>query len=228
MRSRDRVSIGWISPGQVDALFAASLFQLGRMRSDRIETLLVVEGSAQVPKARNEVVAQFLARTTSDWLLMIDSDEQLPVAAFDKLISVAHDTERPLVSGLVFAAFRGDLYPTPIPTMYRLTDEGYLAVHDYPADKVIEVDSVGGGCILVHRSVLERIRENASDDEGTDWCWFGSGPVGGKWVGEDFIFCSRVRDLGFPLHVHTGAVLPHRKSFWLDDRHHAVARSTSL
>jgi hypothetical protein len=36
---------------------------------------------------------------------MIDTDEQLSVQAFDKLIETAHDKDRPVVAGLYFAAW---------------------------------------------------------------------------------------------------------------------------
>jgi (2R)-3-sulfolactate dehydrogenase (NADP+) len=51
------------------------------------------------------VVKTFLEETDADWLLMIDSDERLSIDAWHKLIDAAHDKDRPIVSGLVFAAF---------------------------------------------------------------------------------------------------------------------------
>jgi GT2 family glycosyltransferase len=168
------------------------------------------------------LVKQFL-ETKSDWLLMMDSDEQLTVEAFDKLIEAAHDTERPVVAGLVFASFEtGYPYPQPVPTIFQDAPEGFLPLNKYDKDSVFQVDAAGTGCLLIHRSVLEAIKADADPHQGQDWCWFWDGPINGEWIGEDLQFCRRVRSLGFPIYAHTGAILPHSKSYWLDDRQHDI------
>jgi hypothetical protein len=73
---------------------------------------------------------------------------------------------------------------------------------------------------MVHRSVLEAIRDAADPNQGKDWCWFWDGPVKGEWIGEDLLFCRRIKSLGFPIYVNTGAILPHSKSYWLKEEHH--------
>jgi 16S rRNA (cytosine1402-N4)-methyltransferase len=109
------------------------------------------------------VVKKFL-ETKSDWLLMIDSDEVLTTEAFDKLIEAAHEKDRPIVAGLVFASFdTGEPYPMPLPTIFLDAPEGFLPLHKYDKDSVFQVDAAGTGCLLVHRSVLEAMRENADE-----------------------------------------------------------------
>jgi GT2 family glycosyltransferase len=153
----------------------------------------------------------------------MDSDEQLSLEAFDKLIEAAHDKERPIVAGLVFASFEiGQPYPQPVPTIFQDAPEGFLPLNNYDKDSLFQVDAAGTGCLLIHRSVLETMRENADPHQGDSWCWFWDGPIDGIWIGEDLQFCRRVRSLGFPIYVHTGAILPHSKSYWLDDRQHDI------
>lgn len=226
MRSRDRVVIGWIDPGMVDARWAADLARLARSRDGVLhESMVRVLCGGLLSRGRNEVVRTFLDATDGAWLLMLDTDHGLPVAAFDKVIGAAHDTERPVVSGLYFAAFPGELYPTPVPTIYRLNDGRHAPVDDYPRDQVIEVDAAGAGFMLVHRSALDAIRASV-DGSLRDWCWFADGPTpDGAWLGEDLTFCQRLRANGVPLHAHTGAILPHHKDYWLDDRHHRGAQA---
>jgi GT2 family glycosyltransferase len=170
------------------------------------------------------VVKQFLDTTTSDWLLMLDSDEQLGVAAFDALIDTAHDKDRPIVAGLVFAGFGvpGKPYPKPVPAIFQDSDKGFLPLYKYDKNAVFEIDAAGTGCLLVHRSVLEKMREVADPNQGKDWCWFWDGPVNGEWIGEDLLFCRRAKALGFTIHVNTAAVLPHQKSFWMEEIHHDI------
>lgn len=220
MRSRDRVVLGWLDPGTVDGAWAADLVTLVEARGAVLDSRIRIVAKGLLSRGRNELVATFLDRTDAAWLLMMDTDHRLPLAAFDKVIGAAHDSERPVVSGLCFAAYPGDLYPTPVPTIYRIVDDRRAPIHDYPHDSLIEIDACGGGFLLVHRSALEAVRGTV-DGPLRDWCWFADGPTPhGTWVSEDLTFCSRLRAVGVSLHAHTGAVLPHHKAYWLDDRHH--------
>jgi hypothetical protein len=224
MKSAHKVSIGSCDPGTVNGAFAYRLIQLAQARSARLVPFVRVKGSGLLSKQRNRVVKQFLDGTKSDWLLLIDSDEQLTLEAFDKLLETAHDKERPVVAGLVFAGFgiEGAPYPKPVPAIFQDAPEGFLPLYKYDKDSVFEIDAAGTGCLLIHRSVLEKMRETADANQGTDWCWFWDGPVNGNWIGEDLLFCRRIRALGFPIYVNTGAILPHQKSYWLDERHHQL------
>ena len=71
-----------------------------------------------------------------------------------------------------------------------------------------------------------RVRGDVADPhEGRDWCWFRDLPVNGLWLGDDLYFCRRVRALGFPIVAHTGAILQHRRRYWLDERQHEALRA---
>lgn len=226
MKVRDTVAIGWLNPGQVDGMFAMSIAVLYRERP-RITALFHDENSGLLSRGRNLLVANFLEQTDAQWLLMIDADEQLSVEGFDKLCAAVHDVERPIVAGLYFGAWRGDFYPVPVPLIFRdhpTMPTRFAPIVDYPRDAVIPIDSAGTGCLMVHRTVFERIRERDTNphDPQRRWCWFRDMPVNGDWYSEDHFFCSVARENGFPLHAHTGVVLPHRKRFWLDERHHLL------
>ena len=223
MKSAHKVTIGSCDSGDVNGGFAFSLIQLVQSRSSKLGPFVRVKGSGLLSKQRNRVVKQFLA-TQSDWLLMIDSDQQLPISSFDKLIEAAHDKERPVVAGLVFASFdvEGFPYPRPVPTIFQDTAEGFLPLNNYDKDSLFEIDAAGTGCLLIHRSVLEAIQADCDAHQGPDWAWFWDGPINGEWIGEDLQFSRRIKSLGFPIYAHTGAILPHSKSYWLDERHHQL------
>ena len=85
MKSGHTVSIGSCDPGMVNGAFAYRLIQLVQARSSRLGPFVRVKGSGLLSKQRNRVVKQFL-ETKSDWLLFLDSDEQLTLDSFDKLI----------------------------------------------------------------------------------------------------------------------------------------------
>jgi GT2 family glycosyltransferase len=221
MKTAHKVSIGVCDPGTVNGEFAFKLIQLAQVRSAKLGPFVRVKGNGLLSKLRNRVVKTFLDSTDSDWLLLIDSDEQLSVAAFDQLINTAHHLERPVVAGLVFAAFKDEgIYPKPVPAIFQDTPEGFLPLFKYDRNAVFEIDACGTGCILIHRSVLEKMRETADPHQGPNWCWFWDGPLNGEWISEDLLFSRRVRQLGFPIYVNTAAILPHQKSYWLDEKHH--------
>lgn len=222
MKTGHKVSIGVCDPGTVNGDFAFKLIQLAQVRSSRLGPFVRIKGNGLLSKLRNRVVKTFLDSTDSDWLLLIDSDEQLSAAVFDQLINTAHHTERPVVAGLVFAAFKQDgaLYPQPVPAIFQDAPEGFLPLFKYDRNAIFEIDACGTGCMLIHRSVLEKMREAADPHQGTDWCWFWDGPLNGEWISEDLLFSRRIRQLGFPIYVNTAAILPHQKSYWLDEKHH--------
>ena len=228
MRSHDTISLGWCDPGTVDGEFAVAISMIAAARTPRLGPVIRVEGACLISRLRNQIVSTFLAQSRAEWLLMLDADEVLSVPAFDALCDAADVDERPIVAGLYFGAFdMGEAYPTPMPMVFARDAEtgGYQPIHDLPANEVIRIDAAGTGCLLIHRRVLEAMREHHTADEGPDYCWFIDGPVNGQWVGEDVAFCMRAAMRGFPLHAATAATLPHRKRYWLTAGHHALHRS---
>ncbi len=223
MDLREKITIGICSPGQWHAMFATSIIDIARSQS-QLGQLISLEGSGVISRLRNQVVATFLEKTTDDWLLQIDTDEILSVEHFKKLIAAADKDERPIVSGIVHAAWDTDnLYPEPVPCVFKVGDDqtGLHAMHEYPEDSIVEIDAAGTGCILIHRSVFEKMKENQDKvNEGDMWCFYRDMPVHQSWVGEDILFSLRVKALGIKMYCHTGVQLPHKRSYWLKQEHH--------
>jgi len=221
MKVRDRVTVAWIDGGTVDGDFAVSLLDLFTARNSRISTVIRIKGSL-LSRQRNELVTAFLDDNDAEWLFFIDSDETISVSAFDKIIDAAHDKDRPIVAGVYFAAWASaGPHPMPMPMILAKNALGrYDPIWDMPDDAVIPIDAAGTGALLVHRSVLETVRDASrasplAPHEDGRWCWFRDMPVAGEWVGEDVFFCKRAQDLGFNLVAATGARLGHHKSYWV-------------
>jgi hypothetical protein len=101
---------------------------------------------------RNEVSKGFIGED-ADWIFWIDDDTVPPIDAILHLVKLG----RPFVAGLYF------LPRKPFnPIAYkRHTDSGlYYPIYNYPKGALMEVDSVGMGCTLIHRSVYEQIRDS--------------------------------------------------------------------
>jgi hypothetical protein len=230
MKASHRVCIGMVNNGTIDALLAMDLIHVAREKGGHFDHLVQVGNVGLTTRSRNVVVKTFLETTDADWLLMIDSDERLSLDTWHKLIDAAHDKDRPIVSGLVFAAFfDGEDSLRPVPTIYRMDPEkGLEAIDAYPIDKLIEVDATGTGCLLIHRSVLLDMQKQATPNQGKDWAWFVEGAIDGTYFGEDLLFSKRLKSMGYKIHAHTGAILPHHKQFWLDERHHIPMRNHAI
>lgn len=230
MKKNDRICIGMVNNGEINGLLAQDLIHIAIHPSRKFYNFVQVANIGLTTRSRNLVVKTFLDTTDAEWLLILDSDERLSVDTWLKLIEAADEKTRPIVSGLVFAAFyeNGDVLRA-VPTIYRMDMEtGLQPIDDYEKDAIIEVDATGTGCLLIHRSVLLHLQESATENQGKDWAWFVEGAISGVYFGEDLLFSKRLKSLKYKIHAHTGAILPHYKQFWLDDRHHKPIRDIAV
>lgn len=221
MKAKDTVAIAWCHAGEIDTEFGLSMMQIIRENPKRVGTFYCVEGLGLLAKSRNILIKHFLEKTTDDWVLMLDADERISPAVFSLLCSTADDTQRPVVAGLYFAALWEGPSLRPVPLIFTADEEKGLQPWDnYPRDQVVEIAAAGTGALLMHRSALEKVRDAAP--EGTkDWAWFQDGPIGNeKWLSEDLMFCSKLTQVGVPMHAHTGAVIQHHKAIWVDEAHY--------
>jgi hypothetical protein len=230
MKNKDKIAIGMVNDGSINANLVVDLLQIRGKRTEKFDCFIQVSNIGLLTRSRNLLVKNFLEQSNAAWLLMIDSDERLELKTWDKLISAAHEKDRPVVSALVFAAFfDDDVSLRPIPTIYRdLPESGLQAIDDYPIDQIIKIDAAGTGCLLIHRSVLLELQNKATENQGKDWAWFVDGAINGRWFGEDLLFSKRLASLGIPIHAHTGAICAHNKTFWLDQRHHKIFRDAAI
>lgn len=230
MKTGHKVCIGIVNDGSLNSQLVVDLIGIVRAPNSRFDSLVQVANIGTTTKSRNVVVLNYLKMSSAEWLLLVDSDEQLPLDAFNKLCDTAHDKERKVVSGLVFAQFGDDVMGLrPIPTLYReFPGEGLVAWDDYPEDSVVKIDAAGTGCLLIHRSVIELMQENAVPNQGHAWAWFLEAAINGIYWGEDILFSKRLKSLGVQMYAHTGAILKHQKKFWLDQRQHEQFREHAI
>lgn len=227
-----RVAIGYVHRDEQATSFIDCLADL--IAHDRAHLGLLAHehsrisvrvGTDGLVAARNTVAEQFVA-SRADWLLWIDTDMGFTADTMYKLVAVADPAERPVVGALCFASrqyahdgMHG--YRTrPQPTIFDwlVGDDGkprFASVPMYPVNQLVQVAGTGAACILIHRSVFERLAEKFGPT------WYDRTPgTDGKLLGEDISFCVRCSALEIPLHVYTGVRTTHFKTQWVSETDH--------
>lgn len=159
-----------------------------------------------IEDARNALAAEALAGDSTH-LLFIDADMVFPPDALQRLL--VHDV--PIVGALYFNR-RPPFQPIVMRANHRdwHADESLLGhVYDYPKDQLVEVDATGCGFMLVQRAVLQAIAK----DDPLHPPWFTRYPG----LSEDFSFCVRAIEKGFPVFVDTSLKLGHVGKLVVDE-----------
>lgn len=204
-------------PGTVRAEFCASLLAMCMEGPVPVASVLAVGSGPNISTARNMVCRQFLEQDTAPWLLMLDTDMWFPPDTAARLTEAADPLERPVVGALCYSQNTDEPGGEPYPTMYELTDApdgGLLFVRykRWPEGRIVQVAATGAACLLIHRTVLERVEKEAGDKAAP---WFRESVSGSRLVGEDLTFCLRCAAAHVPVHVHTGVRVGHLKTTML-------------
>ena len=209
---RDHAIIGFCHPGVVRAEFATSLLTIAMEGKTPLDSVLALEWGPNISTARNKIAEDFLTRPTP-WLLMCDTDMVFGADHLDRLIDAADPVERPIVGALCYSPIAGG--GGPYPTMYQMVEKepgriGFVRPSTVPENELVPVSATGTGFLLIHRSVLEKIRDEGKNVSAP---WFQEMAVGEPMalMGEDMTFCLRAGALGFPTYVHTGIQVGHMK-----------------
>lgn len=185
-----------------------------------------------LPEIRNKLAGVMLDQTEADWLLCLDSDAGFEPDLAERLVMAADPVERPILGALAFFAEKresdrmGGFIWAPAPTIYDWGgpdgQPGFFHRWEYPENTVIRCGATGAHALLIHRSVLEKLRVDGDT-------WFTRvmlDPTQGV-LGEDFSFCARAARAGFPVHVHTGVQTSHLVTVTLIEQHYQSALMVS-
>lgn len=225
----DRVTIAYPHPNEVAHSWTESMIKMisydysHKARISQGGLLFAYSDSGGIIKSRNFITSQFL-KSDCDWLFWIDTDMGFEEDSLERLIEISDPEERPIVGGLCFGqkvsssdGFGGQrriIFPT-ILMLGRDYDDSYTTnpALIYPVNQLVECDATGSAFLLVHRSVYESI-----GDDG----WYNEllYKNNNKPFGEDISFCIRAKELGYPIHVHTGIKTTHLKERWISDIDH--------
>jgi hypothetical protein len=185
--------------------------------------IAIRHGTDGLVEARNKAVRSFLDEHQADWLWWVDTDMGFKPDTVDRLFEAADPVERPIVGGLCFAqredgpdGYGGHRF-TVSPTVYDWAQVdgqyGWVVRWRYPSNTLTRVGGTGSACILIHRSVFEKIEA----EHGPVWYDRVPNATTGQLIGEDLSFCLRAGALQIPIYVHTGVGTTHFKPIWIGE-----------
>jgi hypothetical protein len=254
----DKVTAGYLFEDEIKASFFHSFLRMlgfdaeheGRIWSGGFCPRRGTTGD--LAGGRNDVVLDFL-KTESQWLWWVDTDMGFEPDVVERLLEAADPVERPVVGALCFAqrehvsdgvgGWRPQAWPTVMDWNVIDGRGGFEVRWDYPRNTVTRVGATGSACILIHRSVFERVQaeygeqvrevnraRGLPEDLGLPWnSWYSrvTNPTTGELMGEDLSFCARLLRLQIPIFVHTGVQTTHQKNIWLQEQDYWRQRALS-
>lgn len=205
--------VGFVHPDHVRAEFMTSMLAMQRRTRTPIDGIKHVHSGPNIARARNALARAFLAESTAPWLLTVDTDMVFSSNTLDRLVAAADPDDRPVMGA--FCHMQETLGGHPQPTLYEVAEGanglGFGRYTEWPDDAVMRVGATGTGCLLIHRSVFERLDADPKTHDAV-WPWFREASLQGRPIGEDLVFMLRCGVAGIPIHVHTGVQVGHMKS----------------
>jgi hypothetical protein len=212
------VGLSWYktsNPVTTMALVAMALdFGKDQIRFD------LVMGDSMIYHSRNKIAHKFL-QTDAKWLFLLD-DDMIPsigrAAWYRSWVPDARGASDQALSRGVLHRLIGAGKTLVGAAYFGRQEGGRLACSDQSlaadarayADKVVPVDWIGTGCLLVHRKVFESIREKypelVSSDPEMPFDYFL--PLG-NGNGEDVSFCKRAKAAGHQTYIDLGIPVKH-------------------
>jgi hypothetical protein len=221
----EKVVVGYCRPSHVHGEFMERMLDL--QLYDVALNQRIVSGGGRISfmagcnlsGPRNEIVRKFLTFGQAEWLWMVDTDMTFDPDVVERLLEHADPETAPIVGGLCFGFNENGMIK---PTLFGLDgdpskpDQLDVTRFDvYPENTMFQVVATGAACMLIHKSVFERMLDfdHPSGRRGfnTAFPWFQELEHNGKPVGEDIAFCWRAGLMRIPVYVNTAVEIGHIK-----------------
>jgi hypothetical protein len=220
MSKKDSVAIVWCDNGMVDGKFMQGVTDVMLKSGVEFATSLRSQGN-QIARQRQTVIDYWYDKTDYEWLLWVDSDVVISPEKFKLLWDNKDAEKRPLITGVYFTTDNPEEpLMIPMPTVFSFVNGGdgnlgLTRVHPLPVNELIKVDAAGMGFVLMHRSIVPKVREVSPENQ-----LFMEMGRGTKFIGEDIFFFALCDKAEVPVYCHTGALAPHMKRFSFDEHYY--------
>jgi len=157
-----------------------------------------VEVSYIIDEARNLLIEKAKAMIERpDYVFFIDADNCFKANTLIKLVEADKD--------VIFGVYYQRNKPH-FPVMFRnAPDEKGVQIArfhtEYHGDAIEEIDYCGAGCLLVKMEVLEKLEY--------PYMYIYRNLASKSTVGEDIVFCQKIKNAGFKIYAHTGVDVGH-------------------
>jgi len=214
---QETVSLAWCDNGNVDGLFMLGVTDVLLQSGVKFSSTIRSQGN-QIARQRDRLINHWYDSNKTEWLLWVDSDVVISPETFMKLWKNKDKDKRPMITGVYFTSDTPEEpLMIPLPTIFHFEDDpesGRLIskrIHPLPENQLIKIDAAGMGFILMHRSVVKRVKDSFPDSP-----LFAELGKGDSFLGEDIYFFALCHQAGIPLWCDTGALAPHMKRFSFD------------
>jgi len=188
--------------GKVHVQYATSLVDTVTLllQNGYMPEINILSGGSLLIADRNKILEAFW-KSDCEYLLCIDSDLGWDARAVHSLLVM--DKE-----------FSGGVYPSRMQDgfVFRpcVNEDGSLVL--CPTTKLIKVEYIPAGFMLLKRSALQKIRDkfpelkfapkDPRNTSGSGYCLFNTEVYEGEFWGEDYVFCRRAREAGVDIWVN--------------------------
>jgi len=209
------VFLGTICGGSLRVEYVNSMIQTATHPETGVRATIIEPYGPYLDDGRNVVIERALARGEFDYLLFVDSDISWRPEDVCKIVAAAEAHPFPAIFTGAYSSARHGVpfvvagnYIPGSRNVECFTMEQFYDLHARHGDGAVQIDGCGAGFLLIPRVVIDRLLEI----HGSPVPWFCEPIIDGVHHGEDYGFCMRAEDAGFPTYLVPSITLLHNKT----------------
>lgn len=209
------VFLGTICGGSLRVEYVNSMIRTATTPSTGVKACIIEPYGPYLDDGRNVVIERARDQGEFDYLLFVDSDISWTPDDVTKIVAAAEAHPHPAIFTGAYSSTRHGV-PFVVAGNYAMgtrnvecfTMDEFYALHANVGDGVVTVDGAGAGFMLIPRAVIDTLLEI----HGSPVPWFCEPIIDGVHHGEDYGFCMRAADAGFPTYLVPSVTLLHNKT----------------
>lgn len=211
------VFLGTICGGSLRVEYVNSMIQTAITPDTGVRATIIEPYGPYLDDGRNVVIERALAHPLEfEYLLFVDSDIAWTPQHVRKIVAAAeaHRDEPAIYTGAYSSTRHNEQFAVvgnfePGTRNVRcFTLEEFYGIHAEVGEGIIRVDGAGAGFMLIPRVVIDTLFAI----HGAPVPWFHEPIIDGVHQGEDYGFCIRAAEAGFPTYLVPSVTLLHNKT----------------